>query len=407
MNFRTGLLGVILAVGVGFMVIALLGDWPMWLRVLLLAALALCAVAIWLVVPHSAPRAEQIEVPRVYQRTSTGEVLLPSAASGYTFRFSATVQWCGTSASRQSDLSVMAVDDIIRRAQSIIAGEPPELVSLLSKQLDAALGVPRLDRSGQVEAMAGEVFLALPDEDVKRLERIADLRKQEELWENERRYQKNLRKYLGEDVFKSPGSAVIWWLATKEDRLKEAEGLIGTLTRLSAAANDEKAVIEEFLPRQSGEARLEPELTAGGHLRKLMEQIDLPPDSNQGVQFVHRVAKDMAKAGRPEQTQAILREFGFEPGNQGTTPLWEDSDHEGDRDTLASRPGRLTEARGEGDVLRTEPVIHGVEGQPGDEAHRQDEEEQPTRRLSGKNVGSRGELGGEKEQRGDHTSGRP
>lgn len=332
MNIKSGLLGAILVVGVGLMVIALLSDWPTWLRLLLLVALALCALAVRLVVPRSVPSAEEIEGidrPRVFQRTSTGEVLLPSAAPGYAFRFSATVQWRSTSATSHSDPSVLAVDNIISRARSIIAGEAPELVSLLSKQLDAALGMPRLDRSGQVEAMAGDVSLTLPDEDVKRLDRIAELRKQEELWENERRYQKNLRKYLGEDVFKSPGSAVIWWLATKEDRLKEAEGLIGTLTRLSAAANDDKMVIEEFLPNQHGEAGPKPVPTVGEHLRKLMELIDLPSDSDQGLQFVHRVAKELAIAGRPEHSQEILRKFGIGPGYQGDTPLWEDSEQEG------------------------------------------------------------------------------
>ncbi|TDE38816.1 hypothetical protein E1295_33210 [Nonomuraea mesophila] len=333
---RTGLLGAVVAVGIGLMAIALLGDWPVWLRLLLLVALAICAVAVWLVVPHSAPRyrAEEIDEPPTYHRTSTGEVLLPSTAAGYTFRFSATVQWSSTSASYHSNLSVLAVDAIISRARSIVLREPPALVSLLSKQLDAALSVPRLDSSGQVEAVAGEVTLALPDEDVKRLDRIAELRKQEELWENERRYQKNLRKYLGEDVFKSPGSAVIWWLATKEDRLKEAESLIGTLTRLSAAANDEKAVIEEFLPRQNGEVFREPEPNpieeASGCLRRLMERIDLPPDSDQGIQFVHRVANDMTAASRPEHAQTILREFGIEFNYSDTAPLNEDSEPEGE-----------------------------------------------------------------------------
>lgn len=328
---RTSLLGAVVVVGIGLMVIALLGDWPVWLRLLLLAALAICAVAVWLVVPHSASwyRAKEIDEPPTYHRASTGEVLLPSAAPDYTFRFSATVQWSSTSANHHSDLSVLAVNNIVSRARSIVLREPPVLVSLLSKQLDAALSVPQLDSSGQVEAMAGEVTLALPAEDVKRLDRIAELRKQEELWENERRYQKNLRKYLGEDVFKSPGSAVIWWLATKENHLKEAESLIGTLTRLSAAANDDKAVIEEFLPRQNGKDFRDPDPNpveeASGCLRSLMEQINLPSDSDQGVQFVHRVANYMAAAGYPEQAQTILREFGIEFGYSDATPFNEDS----------------------------------------------------------------------------------
>jgi hypothetical protein len=331
---RTVWLGAVLALGAGLMVIALWGDWPVWLRLLLLGALALLAAAVWLVVPNAAPHhaSEEVSRPPDFRRVSTGEVLLPSSAPPYIFRFSATVQWRPTSATALADPSLLAVDDVIRRARSIVTSEPPELLSLLSRQLDAALSVPQRDTSGQVEAMAQEISLTLPDEDAKRLERICELRKQEDLWENERRYQKNLRKYLGEDVFASPGSAVIWWLATQNNHVREAERLIGTLTRLSAAATGDRAMLEEILISANGGVAAAPPRDsseeAAAHLRQLMQEADLSPDSDPGVTFIRRVAKALAAADRAEQAQAVVRHFGLDTGSQAPPPPAEDPSHD-------------------------------------------------------------------------------
>jgi hypothetical protein len=78
----------------------------------------------------------------------------------------------------------------------------------------------------------------LPPEDQKRLDEIATLRKQEGLWEYQRRYQVSKRHYLGTDVLKDAGSAVVWWLAKHEDNPEQVAANIDLLTQLAHAANN-------------------------------------------------------------------------------------------------------------------------------------------------------------------------
>jgi hypothetical protein len=86
--------------------------------------------------------------------------------------------------------------------------------------------------------MAESVRLQLPPEDQKRLDELATLRKEEGLWEYQRRYQVSKRDYLRTDVLKDPGSAVVWWLAKHEDDLEQVATNIDLLTKLAHAASD-------------------------------------------------------------------------------------------------------------------------------------------------------------------------
>ena len=101
-----------------------------------------------------------------------------------------------------------------------------------------ALGALLPDPGRQVEARAESVHLPLPPEDQKRLDEIATLRKEERLWEYQRRYQVSKRHYLRTDVLKDTGSAVVWWLAKHEEDLKQVADNIGLLDQLAHAANN-------------------------------------------------------------------------------------------------------------------------------------------------------------------------
>jgi hypothetical protein len=54
----------------------------------------------------------------------------------------------------------------------------------------------------------------------------------------ERQLEQDKRAYLRDDVLATPGSAVVWWLANNPGEVAQCVDLLGTLTRLSAAAND-------------------------------------------------------------------------------------------------------------------------------------------------------------------------
>jgi hypothetical protein len=112
---------------------------------------------------------------------------------------------------------------------------------LAASDLSVALGMLLPDPRRQVEVRAESVQLQLPSEDQKRLDEFATLRKEEGLWEYQRRSQVSKRHYLRTDVLKDAGSAVVWWLAKHEDNLEQAAANIDLLTRLSHAANNNHA----------------------------------------------------------------------------------------------------------------------------------------------------------------------
>jgi hypothetical protein len=92
-----------------------------------------------------------------------------------------------------------------------------------------------------------DVKLVVSDEDARRLTRLAELRKHERMWEQERRMEVSMRRYLSEDVLKDTGSAVVWWLARHTDQIEQSAQMIGHLAQLTAAANSKDLPAPEML----------------------------------------------------------------------------------------------------------------------------------------------------------------
>lgn len=276
--------------------------------------------------PPAAPAAQP------YQETQVVDASLPSAADGYDFLFSATVWWRPVSghAGRSDGASpALAVSSVLSRALEVVRLEEPGRASFARYLLEGELGVPLPDRSARVEAQAADVTLRLAPADRERLRRMTDLRKDEELWEYERQHERNKRRYLGEDVLKSAGSAVVWWLARHEDEIEKAVGMIGPLAQIAAAANDEE-VPELFrhllVPPvgvrseatvggplwdghgQGGETfDLEEEVGVSDRMLLLLSAVGLKPDMDEYTVFVHRVVRSLQAAGLDEAAEDIRR----------------------------------------------------------------------------------------------------
>ena len=75
------------------------------------------------------------------------------------------------------------------------------------------LGVVQHDRSGRIEVWADQVRRSLPETDVQRLHALSDVRKDQAVWEHQRRFECDKREYLTEDVLRSTGTALVWWLS--------------------------------------------------------------------------------------------------------------------------------------------------------------------------------------------------
>ncbi|WP_030744245.1 hypothetical protein [Streptomyces sp. NRRL S-31] len=288
-----------------------------------------------------------------YQETRVVDAVLPSAADGYDFLFSATVWWWPVpDHAGPSDTAspALAVSSVVSRALEVVRHEEPGRASFARYLLEGELGVPLPDRSGRVKALAADVTLSLAPADRERLRKLNDLRKDEEIWEYERQHERNKRRYLGDDVLKSAGSAVVWWLTRHENEIEKAVDMIGPLAQISAAANDEE-VPELFrhllVPPVDGrsEATVGDPLWGGGQgggvfdreeevgvsdrLALLLAAVGLKPDMDGYTVLVHRVVRSLEEEGLSEAAEEVRRTFLSEPEGGTEGPEGEPSD-EGD-----------------------------------------------------------------------------
>ncbi|MFI5727246.1 hypothetical protein [Streptomyces cyaneofuscatus] len=264
-----------------------------------------------------------------YQETRVVDAALPSATNGYDFLFSATVWWWPVPDRANGASPALAVSSVVSRALEVVRHEEPGRANFARYLLKGELGVPLSDRSGRLKALAADVTLTLAPADRERLRKLNDLRKDEELWEYERQHERNKRRYLGDDVLKSAGSAVVWWLARHENEIEKAVDMIGPLAQIASAANDEE-VPELFRHLLVPPVGARSEATVGGplwdgggqggglfdrekevgvsdRLLLLLAAVGLKPDMDEYTVFVHRVARSLDAAGVHEAAEEIRR----------------------------------------------------------------------------------------------------
>ncbi|MEW2398377.1 hypothetical protein [Streptomyces sp. NPDC046862] len=247
---KTVLAFLSLIYGLVILILGLFLSWPLWVWLGAVAPL----LTGWITVPVLAARVRQRDpfppgtlieqpAPPVVERRELHitRVPLPSSVPDYDFLFSARVRWCPvdpTSIDQLTNPGALAVDAVLARARMLTGTVEPFRSSLLQHELNGALGVMAPDRENRVQTMALDVVLSLSDADQDRLDRLAAIRKDEAVWEHQRRYEQNKREYLSGDVLTSTGSAVVWWLARNDDHVEKAVKDIGLLARLSSAANN-------------------------------------------------------------------------------------------------------------------------------------------------------------------------
>ncbi|MFE3679781.1 hypothetical protein [Streptomyces griseus] len=305
--------------------------------------------------PPSAP----VEQP--YQETRVVGAALPSAADGYDFLFSATVWWrpvLDHTVLSDGASPALAESSVVSRALEVVRHEEPGRASFARYLLEGELGVPLQDRSGRVQAMAGDVTLALAPADSERLRRLSDLRKDGVVWEYEREHERSKRRYIGDDVLKSAGSAVVWWLARHENEIEKAVEMIGPLAQISAAANDTEVpeLFRHLLvppvgarsgaalggPPWEGDGQgggmfdREEEVGVSDRLLLLMEAVGLKPDTDAYTVLVHRVIVSLEMTGLHEAAEEIRRTVLPVPDETGAE--WSEEEPSPGDDSTGSRP---------------------------------------------------------------------
>jgi hypothetical protein len=241
--------------GVAVIAVIVLGvslHWPAAVTILVVLVVGAVAALAYLGGTRRRPGPHQqhvlvsstpvVEPPPAVNILSVQGVNLASAWADYEFTFDATVYWRsvgGPSATSHLRPGALAVDTIIRRAAQVAASEPPTMHIRLQHRLLDALGVVDGDPAGRIEAWADQVRTTVSPADLERLQMMADLRKNKAVWELRRGEECDKREYLTQDVLKSTGSALVWWLSRNESNVTGAVDLIGTMARLSAAAKNE------------------------------------------------------------------------------------------------------------------------------------------------------------------------
>ncbi|HXT94031.1 MAG TPA: hypothetical protein VN714_32775 [Trebonia sp.] len=194
--------------------------------------------------------------PPQYQAQPVAGIALPSARPDYRFVFSATVYWLpAVSGVGVADPGAIAKSEIIRRAREIAQRRDPADATLLTSEAVGLLAEPRPDPTNRVHVRAELALFQLSEDDRRRLEELARLRKEEELWDYQRRQEQSKRRYLGEDVLRNSGSAVVWWLARNDSQPEKVADSIGALTRLANAANNADDVPADDFAVTGTEAR--------------------------------------------------------------------------------------------------------------------------------------------------------
>ncbi len=242
------LIMVVAAVVVPLAVHPLAGPWTwVWAPLLLmLLALVLLMTAIGGEDPRLTSTAMTMGPPPVPDRPDerretrsirVRDTRMASLTEDYEFVFSADVRWrwVGEPDERLRNPERAAANVIVTKAQAEVGRYRADEVDMALHSLAARLGEAASVYNGLLEVWADDVTLGLMEEDAERLRRIADMRKENNRWEMERFVERTKRTYFAEDVFSTPGNAVIWDLVRNDADVETTMRRVGSLAHLSEA----------------------------------------------------------------------------------------------------------------------------------------------------------------------------
>ncbi|GAA2586279.1 hypothetical protein [Streptomyces tubercidicus] len=312
-------------------ILGLVQVWPTWAWATL-AVLVVGAPAAALRI--AAARRGSVPVGFEEQRTAVPiertehrirHVPLPSQWADYDFLFSATVRWYPLEANGYDPVANpagLAVETVLDHARALTEQREPGRASLVQHELSGALSRMSPDHTGHLQVMAENVTLTLREHDQARLDKLAEVRKDKAVWEHQRKYEQSKREYLGEDVLKDTGSAVVWWLAKNDDHLEKTVGDLGLLAQLTSAANDTDVPdrLRDFLPQsQSDRPYLETadapsasftrEPTAADHFEAFLSGMGFTDGDDRRGMLAKQIADIIKTQERHETAEELLRRF--------------------------------------------------------------------------------------------------
>ncbi|ANZ14783.1 hypothetical protein O1L44_02230 [Streptomyces noursei] len=323
--FLTVLCGLLLTI------VGLTQRWPTWtwptLAVLLLvvpaAAFRIASGRRGSIPPSFKERLTAPPVERTEYRVS--RVALPSHWDDYNFVFSATVRWYLLESARNDPVlnpAGLAVQAVLNRARAVTEKRQPGRASLVQHELSGVLSRMHPDPTGHLQAMAENVSLTLLEQDQERLDRLADVRKDKAVWEHQRKYEQSKRQYLGEDVLKDTGSAVVWWLAKNDEHVEKTVTDLALLAQLTSAANDtdiperlqnlvshrtDEPITPELLKESPAPAIQE--RTAADHLAGFFGAMGFTEGDDRRTMLAKQISDIITQQNRYETAEDLRRRF--------------------------------------------------------------------------------------------------
>ncbi|MER6826890.1 hypothetical protein ABT352_12965 [Streptosporangium sp. NPDC000563] len=297
-------------------------PWPFWASALLVGALVTSAI----LVARTASRGTKPDLAPAYSsfvpvtepeqgRKQVAEIPLPSSAKDYDFLLSATVLWSPAEETTYDvplNLEGVAVQAIIERAREVTEQWPPEQVNLVQYELSGTLGRVQPVSPGEVHAMAQDVVLTLADDDRKRLDMLATQRKEMAVWEQNKQAEQSRRRYLSEDVLRSPGAAVVWHLDRHGEQVEKTVNDIVQLTQLSLAAHDKLpdgyGADPARLPYEGSGYEPTGHTSTADHVGAMLFTVGFE-DTDQQALFAAELADLFARYGRHNMANDLQRRF--------------------------------------------------------------------------------------------------
>jgi hypothetical protein len=224
------------------------------------------------------------------------DVAVPTVSAGMSFSLTVTVQW--TSIDRALDRtaqSELARNAVLTRASRLAASWQPEQWELAGHEIGAALTARQPDASNRVIAWAITTHLELPEADRHHLGNLVDARREADLWRVRIAKEREVRKYLKEEVLSSADAAVVWWLSRNESSVERAVELADVLAKLSDIA------------RGTGPAGVEDE-SVGRGLVEALHRVD--PQSRRLL--ADEFAQLLTEAGLAADAGKVRRAFAVE-----------------------------------------------------------------------------------------------
>ncbi|MCX5136455.1 hypothetical protein OOK06_30755 [Streptomyces sp. NBC_00340] len=243
-------------------------------------------------------------------------VALPSHWPDYDFLFSATVRWHPLEARNGHCVlnpAGLAAEAVLDRARTLTEQREPSRASFVQHELSGVLSTLRPDSSGRLQVMAENITLTLRESDQERLDKLAEVRKDKAVWEHQRKYEQSKREYLGDDVLKDTGSAVVWWLAKNDNQIDKTVADLGLLAQLTSAANDTDIPerLQDLLPSSDGSSTpvMEREPTTADHFDAFLAGMGFTDGDVRRGMLTKQIADIIRTQDRHETADELLRRY--------------------------------------------------------------------------------------------------